>query len=47
MREKDQRARETAAESTRVMLLAIAAALPLGLFFAYRLGGSCCGPSSA
>ena len=36
---KDLRARETARQSTRVMLLAIAAALPLGVFFAYRLGG--------
>ena len=27
-------------ESTRVMLLAMIAALPLGLFFAYRLGGT-------
>ena len=39
MNEKDQHARETARRSTRVMLLAMAAALPLGLFFAYRLGG--------
>ena len=39
MTEKDQHARETARQSTRVMLLAMAAALPLGLFFAYRLGG--------
>ena len=40
MQQKDQRARETARQSTRVMLLAMAAALPLGVFFAYRLGGS-------
>ncbi len=39
MNEKDRRARETASRSTRVMLLAMAAALPLGLFFAYRMGG--------
>ncbi len=39
MTDKDQRARDTARQSTRVMLLAMAAALPLGLFFAYRLGG--------
>ncbi len=39
MTEKDQNARDTARRSTRVMLLAMAAALPLGLFFAYRLGG--------
>ena len=39
MNEKDQHARETARRSTQVMLLAMAAALPLGLFFAYRLGG--------
>ena len=39
MHEKDQHARETASRSTRVMLLAMAAALPLGLFFAYRLSG--------
>ena len=39
MSEKDRHARETARRSTRVMLLAMAAALPLGLFFAYRLGG--------
>ena len=39
MNEKDQHARETASRSTRVMLLAMAAALPLGLFFAYRLSG--------
>ena len=38
MTQKDHRARTTARESTRVMLLAIAASLPLGLFFAYRLG---------
>ena len=37
---KDQHARETARRSTQVMLLAMAAALPLGLFFAYRLGGA-------
>ena len=39
MTEKDLRARETARHSTQVMLLAIAVALPLELFFAYRLGG--------
>ena len=39
MTQKDLRARSTASESTRVMLLAIGAALPLGLFFAYRVGG--------
>ena len=39
MNEKDQHARGTARQSTRVMLLAMAAALPLGLFFAYRLSG--------
>ena len=39
MNDKDQHARATARQSTRVMLLAIAAALPLGLFFAYRLSG--------
>ena len=39
MTEKDLNARETARRSTHVMLLAMAAALPLGLFFAYRLGG--------
>ncbi len=39
MTEKDRHARETARQSTRVMFLAMAAALPLGLFFAYRLGG--------
>ncbi len=37
MTQKDQRARDAAATSTRVMLAAIAASLPLGLFFAYRL----------
>lgn len=37
MTQKDHLARETARRSTRVMLLAIAAALPLGLFFALRL----------
>ena len=36
---KDLHARETARQSTRVMLLAMVAALPLGLFFAYRLSG--------
>ncbi len=36
---KDQHARETARESTRIMLVAMAMALPIGLFFAYRLGG--------
>ncbi len=39
MTQKDHRARETARQSTRIMLLAIAAALPLGLYFAYRLSG--------
>ena len=39
MTEKDHHARETARQSTRVMLLAMTAALPLGLFFAYRLSG--------
>ena len=38
MSEKDHRARATARQSTRVMLLAVAAALPLALFFGYRLG---------
>ncbi len=38
MSEKDFRARETARRSTRVMLLAMTAALPLALFFGYRLG---------
>ena len=37
MSQKDLHARETARQSTRVMLLAMAAALPLGLYFAYRL----------
>lgn len=40
MTQKDHRARETARKSTRVMLLVIAAALPLELFFAWRLGGT-------
>lgn len=40
MTQKDHRARETARESTRIMLLVIAAALPLELFFAWRLGGT-------
>lgn len=40
MRAQDARARATAATSTRVMLLAIAAALPVALFFAFRLGRS-------
>ncbi len=39
MTQKDLHARETARQSTRVMLLAMAMALPLGLFFAYRLSG--------
>ena len=39
MSQKDHRARDTAGESTRVMLLAMAAAIPLGLYFAYRLSG--------
>jgi NtrC-family two-component system sensor histidine kinase KinB len=38
MSQKDLRARETARRSTRVMLLAMAAALPLALFFGFRLG---------
>jgi NtrC-family two-component system sensor histidine kinase KinB len=38
MSQKDLRARETARRSTRVMLLAMAAALPLALLFGYRLG---------
>ncbi len=38
MSTKDHVARETARRSTRVMLIAIGVALPLGLFFAYRLG---------
>lgn len=37
---KDHRARDTARRSTRIMLLVIAAALPLELFFAWRLGGT-------
>ena len=40
MTQKDHRARDTARQSTRIMLLAMAAALPLGLYFAYRLGGT-------
>ncbi len=39
MTQKDHRARDTARQSTRIMLLAIAAAVPLGLYFAYRLSG--------
>ncbi len=39
MTQKDHRARDTASRSTRVMLLAMAASLPLGLYFAYRLSG--------
>lgn len=39
MSEKDHRARDTARNSTRVMLLAITVALPLELYLAYRLGG--------
>ena len=39
MSAKDQHARDIARQSTRVMLLAMTAALPLGLFFAYRLSG--------
>ncbi len=39
MTQKDHRARDTARRSTRVMILAIVAALPIGLFFAYRLSG--------
>ena len=38
MTQKDHRARETANWSTRIMLLAMSVALPLELFFAYRLG---------
>ncbi len=37
MTQKDHRARDTANQSTHVMLLAMAAAIPLGLYFAYRL----------
>ena len=40
MTQKDQRARRTARQSTRVMLVAIASALLLGVFLAYRLGGT-------
>ena len=40
MTQKDQHARMIAQRSTRVMLAAIAAALLLGVFFAYRLGGT-------
>ena len=40
MTQKNHRARETASQSTRVMLLTIFAALLLGLFFAYRLAGT-------
>ncbi len=39
MSQKDHRARDTASQSTRIMLLAMAAALPLGLYFAFRLSG--------
>ena len=39
MTQKDHRARDTARQSTRIMLLAIAAAVPLGVYFAYRLSG--------
>lgn len=39
MTQKDHRARDTASRSTRVMLLAMAAAIPLGFYFAYRLSG--------
>ena len=39
MTQKDHRARDTASQSTRIMLLAMAAAIPLGLYFAYRLSG--------
>ncbi len=39
MTQKDHLARDTASESTRVMLIAMAAAIPLGLYFAYRLSG--------
>ena len=39
MTQKDHRARDIASQSTRIMLLAIAAAIPLGFYFAYRLSG--------
>ncbi len=39
MNQKDHLARQTAKDSTRIMLLAMAAALLLGLYFAYRLSG--------
>ena len=39
MTRKDHLARETAKNSTHIMLLAMMAALPLGLYFAYRLSG--------
>ena len=39
MTQKDRHARETASQSTRVMLAAITGASLLGLFFAYRLSG--------
>jgi NtrC-family two-component system sensor histidine kinase KinB len=38
MSQKDLRARQTARQSTRVMLIAMAAALPIALFFGFRLG---------
>ncbi len=38
MTQKDHRARDTARQSTRIMFLAIAVALPLEFFFAWRLG---------
>jgi NtrC-family two-component system sensor histidine kinase KinB len=40
MSEKDLRARETGRRSTRVMLFAMAAVLPLSLFFGFRLGAT-------
>ena len=40
MSDKDHHARDTARQSTRVMLLAIGAALPIGLYLAYRLGAA-------
>lgn len=39
MSEKDHHAREIARQSTRVMLLAVAAVLPVSLYFAYRVSG--------
>ncbi len=47
MTQKDRRARDVAAASTRVMLVAILASLPLGLFFAYRLSHAVLQPIKA